>query len=72
MAFPHNQRLILRDGACIPEEPVGTNMDIEVLYQMFKDGVSYEELVKKGNTVPEGKKPISGIEAAMNMRKKFK
>ena len=55
-----------------PEEPVGTNMDIEVLYQMFKDGVSYEELVKKGNTVPEGKKPISGIEAAMNMRKKFK
>jgi hypothetical protein len=47
-------------------------MDIEVLYEMFKDGASYEELVKKGNTVPEGKKPISGIEAAMNMRKKFK
>ena len=55
-----------------PEEPVGTNMDIEVLHQMFKEGVPYEELVKKGNTVPEGKKPIYGIEAAMNMRKKFK
>jgi hypothetical protein len=47
-------------------------MDIEVLHQMFKEGVPYEELVKKGNTVPEGKKPIYGIEAAMNMRKKFK
>ena len=55
-----------------PEEPVGTNMDIEVLYKMYKDGVPYEELVQKGNTVPKGKKPISGIEAAMNMRKKYK
>ena len=55
-----------------PEEPVGTNMDIETLYAMYKDGTPYEDIVRKGNTVPEGKKPVSGMEAAMNMRKKFK
>ena len=47
-------------------------MDIEVLYEMFKKGVPFEDLIKKGNTVPEGKKPIAGMEAVMNMRKKFK
>ena len=55
-----------------PEEPVGTNMDIERLYEMYKSGVPYEEIVKKGNTVPDGKEPVSGMEAAMNMRKKYK
>ncbi|MDC3086338.1 VOC family protein [Pelagibacteraceae bacterium] len=55
-----------------PEEPVGTNMDIDILYDMFKKGESFENLTKKGNTVPEGKKPVSGIQAAINMRKKFK
>ena len=30
------------------------------------------ELTKKGNTVPKGKKPVAGIQAAINMRKKFK
>ena len=54
------------------EEPVGTNMDIEVLYEMFKTGATFEELIVKGNTVPEGKKPVFGMEAVMNMRKKFK
>ena len=54
------------------EEPVGTNMDIEVLYEMFKNGATFEELIVKGNTVPEGKKPVFGMEAVMNMRKKFK
>ena len=54
------------------DEPIGTNMDIEVLYEMFKKGVPFEDLIKKGNTVPEGKKPIAGMEAVMNMRKKFK
>ena len=29
-------------------------------------------LIKKGNTVPEGKSPVYGMEAVMNMRKKFK
>ena len=47
-------------------------MDIETLYAMYKDGSAYEDIVIKGNTVPEGRKPISGMEAAMNMRKKFK
>ena len=47
-------------------------MDIETLYTMYKDGTPYEDIVRKGNTVPEGKKPVSGMEAAMNMRKKFK
>ena len=55
-----------------PEEPVGTNMDIDILYQMYKNGESLQNLTKKGNTVPEGKKPVSGIQAAINMRKKFK
>ena len=55
-----------------PEEPVGTNMDIERLFEMYKSGAPYEEIVKKGNTVPDGKRPVSGMEAAMNMRKKFK
>ena len=32
----------------------------------------FEELIQKGNTVPEGKKPIAGMEAVMNMRKKYK
>ena len=55
-----------------PEEPVGTNMDIDILYQMYKNGESLKNLTKKGNTVPEGKKPVAGIQAAINMRKKFK
>ena len=54
------------------EEPIGTNMDIDVLYEMYKSGTPFEELIVKGNTVPEGKKPVSGMEAVMNMRKKFK
>ena len=53
-------------------EPIGTNMDIDVLYEMFIKGASFEELIQKGNTVPEGKKPVAGMEAVMNMRKKFK
>ena len=44
----------------------------ERLYEMHKSGVPYEEIVKKGNTVPDGKEPVSGMEAAMNMRKKYK
>ena len=47
-------------------------MDIDILYQMYKNGVSLKNLTKKGNTVPEGKKPVAGIQAAINMRKKFK
>ena len=39
---------------------------------MFKSGAPFEDLIKKGNTVPEGKKPVSGIEAVKNMKKKFK
>ena len=35
------------------DEPIGTNMDIDVLYDMFKKGASFEELIQKGNTVPE-------------------
>ena len=54
------------------DEPVGTNMDVEILYQLFKDGASFEELIRKGNTVPEGKKPVFGMDAVRNMRKKFK
>ena len=54
------------------DEPIGTNMDIDVLYDLFKNGASFEELIKKGNTVPEGKSPVFGMEAVMNMRKKFK
>ena len=47
-------------------------MDVEILYQLFKDGASFEELIRKGNTVPEGKKPVFGMDAVRNMRKKFK
>ena len=47
-------------------------MDIDVLYEMFKGGASFEQLIQKGNTVPEGKKPVAVMEAVMNMRKKFK
>jgi hypothetical protein len=47
-------------------------MDIDVLYDMFKKGASFEELIQKGNTVPEGKKPVAGMEAVINMRKKYK
>ena len=54
------------------DEPIGTNMDIDVLYGMFKKGASFEELIQKGNTVPEGKQPVAGMEAVMNMRKKYK
>tara|TARA_B100000886_G_scaffold64795_1_gene40495 strand:+ start:1475 stop:2164 length:690 start_codon:yes stop_codon:yes gene_type:complete len=54
------------------DEPVGTNMDVETLYELFKNGASFEELIQKGNTVPEGKKPVFGMEAVRNMRKKFK
>tara|TARA_B100000575_G_C23058624_1_gene609463 strand:- start:281 stop:967 length:687 start_codon:yes stop_codon:yes gene_type:complete len=54
------------------DEPIGTNMDIETLHEMYKSGTPFEKLIEKGNTVPEGKKPISGIEAVKNMKKKFK
>ncbi len=54
------------------DEPIGTNMDVEILYKMFKSGSSFEDLIIKGNTVPEGKKPIAGLEAVKNMKKKFK
>ena len=47
-------------------------MDIDILYQMYKNGETLENLTKKGNTVPKGKKPVAGIQAAVNMRKKFK
>ena len=47
-------------------------MDIDVLYEMYKSGTPFEELIVKGNTVPKGKKPVFGMEAVMNMRKKFK
>ena len=53
------------------DEPIGTNMDIEILYEMFKSGVSFDELIKKGNTVPPCKKPISCLDAVKNMKKKF-
>ena len=54
------------------DEPIGTNMDIEVLYKMFKSGAPFLDLIKKGNTVPDGKKPVVGIDAVKNMTKKFK
>ena len=34
---------------------LGTNMDVETLYELFKNGASFEELIQKGNTVPAGK-----------------
>ena len=46
-------------------------MDIEILYEMFKSGTPFDELIKKGNTVPSGKKPVSGLDAVKNMKKKF-
>ena len=54
------------------DEPIGTNMDVEVLYEMYKAGSDFSELITKGNTVPEGKKPVSGLDAVINMKKKFK
>ena len=54
------------------DEPIGTNMDVEVLYEMYKAGNDFSELITKGNTVPEGKKPVSGLDAVINMKKKFK
>ena len=39
---------------------------------MYKSGADFSELIKKGNTVPEGKNPVSGLEAVINMKKKFK
>ena len=47
-------------------------MDVEVLYKLFKEGASFEELIQKGNTVPKGKDPVFGMEAVRNMRKKYK
>ena len=44
----------------------------QVLYEMYKSGTPFEELIVKGNTVPKGKRPVFGMEAVMNMRKKFK
>ena len=43
-------------------------LDIDVLYDMFKKGASFEELIQKGNTVPEVRNH-RGMEAVMNMRK---
>ena len=54
------------------DEPIGTNMDVEILYEMFQSGSSFEDLIRKGNTVPEGKKPVAGLDAVKNMKKKFK
>ena len=45
------------------DEPIGTNMDVEILYDMFKSGTPFKDLIKKGNTVPDGKKPVAGLEA---------
>ena len=38
----------------------------------YKAGSDFSELITKGNTVPDGKKPVSGVEAVVNMKKKFK
>ena len=54
------------------DEPIGTNMDIEILYEMYKSGESFKNLIQKGNTVPDGKKPLSGLDAVKNMKKKYK
>ena len=54
------------------DEPIGTNMDVEILYEMLQSGSSFEDLIRKGNTVPEGKKPVAGLDAVKNMKKKFK
>ena len=47
-------------------------MDIEVLYEMYKDNVPFEKLIIKGNTVPDGKKAVSGLDAVKNKKKKYK
>ena len=47
-------------------------MDMEVLYKMYKDNVPFEKLIVKGNTVPDGKKAVSGLDAVKNMTKKYK
>ena len=47
-------------------------MDIEILYEMYKSGESFKNLIQKGNTVPDGKNPLSGLDAVKNMTKKFK
>ena len=54
------------------DEPIGTNMDVEILYEMYKSGESFKNLIQKGNTVPDGKKPLSGLDAVKNMKKKYK
>ena len=38
----------------------------------YKAGSDFSELITKGNTVPEGKKPVSGFDAVVNMKKKYK
>ena len=47
-------------------------MCIRDRYKMYKSGSEFSELITKGNTVPEGKKPVSGIDAVINMKKKFR
>ena len=42
-------------------------MDIEILYEMYKSEESFKNLIQKGNTVPDGKKPLSGLDAVKNM-----
>ena len=29
------------------DEPIGTNMDIEILYEMYKSGESFKNLIQK-------------------------
>ena len=36
------------------DEPIGTNMDVEILYEMFKSGSSFEDLAKEFSTGPSG------------------
>ena len=54
------------------DEPIGTNMDMEVIYKMYKDNVTFEKLIVIGNTVPDGIKAVSGLDAVKNMTKKYK
>ena len=37
------------------DEPIGTNMDIEILYEMFKSGTPFDELIKKVIQCPQVK-----------------
>ena len=37
-------------------EPIGTNMDIDILHDMYKSGTPFEDLIVKGNTVKKKKK----------------